>query len=183
MTPVAPGRWLYGLAILLFVGGIGGTLYFFVSRLRNLDDQLQTARMPGRTELQLQKAGTYTIFFESSPGSPTYPTDLELKLTRQGTEVPLSPVTGRYTYSIGSRSGVGILEFTITEPGSYVLEGGYEDGKGPQAVLTVGHGFMMYILITILGSFLLGFATAGTALVIGVVTFIKRYRASRPLPS
>jgi hypothetical protein len=179
----APGRWLYGVAVLIFVAGAGGTLFFFVSRIMKIDDQLMTAMVPGRTELHLQKTGSYTIFHERTSQTPVYPQGLKLRLRKKGStgDVPLSPVTGRYTYSVEDRAGVGVLEFSIAEPGTYELEGTY-DGPGPSATLTVGHGFMTYILVTILGSLILGFASAGIAIAIAAVTFVKRYKASRPPP-
>lgn len=176
----APGRWLYGLAAVIFVIGVTGTLLFFITRLQGLDDRLLVAKAPGRTELHLRESGQHTIFVENSP----YPTGLKLKLTEKGTgsEVRMWSVRGRYTYSIGDRSGVGVMEFEISQPGIYILEAVYPDSEGPQATLTVARQFTMYLLVTILGSLILGFATAGTALVIGVVTFVKRYKAARPLP-
>ncbi len=81
---------------------------------------------------------------------------------------------------MGSRSGVSVFDFSVDSPGEYVFSAKYPaDQEGPETVLTVGHGFVKKLLVTILGGLGMMFGGLGLAAAIAVITFVKRLRARR----
>lgn len=184
---IKPSRWYYGLAILVFI--IGGLLFawFLFRNLNGLAERLTQVIAPGKTDITLSEPGKYTVFYEyqSVVGNRVYSTGenlsgLECTLVSKTTDSPikLSRSSMNSTYSIGGRSGVSILEFTIEKPGLYELSGSYSEGReGPEVVLAIGHGFMGKLLGTILGGLSIFFVSAAIGVTITVMTFLKRRKA------
>jgi hypothetical protein len=186
-----PSRLYYGLAALVFVAGWVLFALVLFKNLSGLESKLQQVVVPGKAELNLARASTYTIYYEyqSAVGSKIYSTGrslsgLECVVTSKATSEKLrvSPTTVNSSYSLGSRSGVGVFDFTIDRPGIYVLSAQYAEGReGPEVVLAVGEGFTTGILTTVFGGLAIVFGSMGAAVVIALVTFLKRVRAERAL--
>ena len=83
---------------------------------------------------------------------------------------------------MGSRSGVGVFDFNIDSPGEYLFSAQYPaDHEGPQAVLTVGHGFVEQLMATVLGGFGIMFGSLIAAIAIALTTFLMRRGAKKRL--
>ena len=186
-----PSRWYYGVAALVFVAGWVLFALVLFKNLSGLSSRLQQVVVPGKAELNLAQAGTYTIYYEyeSVVGSRVYATGrslsgLECGLTAKatGANVPVSSTTVSSHYSLGSRSGFGVFDFTIDRPGIYVLSAQYAEGReGPEVVLAVGQGFATGIVTTVFGGLAIVFGSMGAAVVIALITLLKRVKARREL--
>ncbi|MEI7835785.1 MAG: hypothetical protein WCK05_05165, partial [Planctomycetota bacterium] len=143
----------------------------------------------GEGKLTFSRPGSYTIFHEYQSvmagkvySNPQGLAGLEcvLKDSKTGRVVNLSPVNGSATYSIGSRAGVGVFDFCITEPGEYALTGRYTgpEPHGP-TVLAVAREFLRELLVLILGGMSILFGGWALAIVIVLVTFLKRRKAQQ----
>lgn len=184
-----PGRWYYGLAAAVFVGGFVFFGVFLWKNLSRIGESLTQVVVPGKSQLTLSKPGKYSIFYEhrSVVGNKIYSTGedisgLECSLVsmRTGSEIALTPSTVNSTYSLGGRSGVSFLDFQIESPGAYELSAKYSDGReGPEVVLAVGQGFAGEIVATVFGGLGIVFGSIGLAVAIMVITLIKRDKARK----
>ena len=182
-----PSRVYYGFAAVIFIGGWVLFALFLLRSLSKLPEKLQQVVVPGKTDITLAKAGSYTIYHEyrSTIGSRVYSSPrrvsgLQCRLVSEvtGAEIPLSTPLGSSHYSYGSRAGVSLFDFSIDQPGIYEFSGGYSDtGEGPQVVLAIGQGFVGEILLTVFGSLAIVFGCIGLAVAIAVYTAVKRQKA------
>jgi 2',3'-cyclic-nucleotide 2'-phosphodiesterase (5'-nucleotidase family) len=188
---IRPSRWLYVLAALVFVGGWVGFAVILFMNLWGMEGKLQQVVVPGRTEITLRDAGTYTIFYEhkSVVGNKVYSTAQELSglecaviSKATGAKVPLSVASMSGNYEFGGRAGTSVFDFNIHDPGVYELSAAYPEGQaGPEVVLAVGHDFTMGLLTTIFGSLAIVFGSMLVSIVIVVVTAVKRSNSKKRL--
>jgi len=188
---IRPSRWYYGLAGLVFVAGWVFFALFLFQNLSGLSDTLQQVVVPGNVELTLSQPGKYTIYYEyrSVVGTRIFSTEeslpgLECHLVSKttGSSIPLSRVTASSSYTVGSRSGVAVLDFTIDRAGVYELSAGYPEGReGPEVVLAIGQGFVVRILTAVFGGLAIVFGSMAAAVAIAVITLIKRTKAEKEL--
>lgn len=190
---IRPGRWGYGIALLVFLIGslLAGVLAFrFVTGLMNLTDSLTQVVVPGTADLTLTETGDYTIFYEHQSvvdgrvyitGEAVPGLDVSLVLKEDGSPVALSPPGTSTTYSVSDRAGVSVLAFSIDRPGTYELSASYPPGRsGPEVVLAVGQGVGRGILTSIGSMFGAGALFCGMgvlAIVIAAITLVKRRQA------
>ena len=186
---ILPGRWYYGLAAVVFISGWVLFGLFLYRNLSGISSQLQQVVVPGKTQLSLNRPGSYTIYYEqeSVVGSKVYSTSrslsgLECTVTAKATgeEVALSRAAVSARYSVGGRSGYSVFDFKIDRPGIYEIAAQYPEGQeGPEAVLAVGQGFTMRVLTTVFGGLAIVFGSIGLAVAIAVYTAVKRHKAMR----
>ena len=187
---IKPSRWFYVLAVLVVVIGfaIFGLLLF--KNLSGITDSLIQVVVPGKTDITLPEAGKYTIFYEyqSVVGNKVYKTEkisgLQCALTSQetGAEIALSAPSGSSTYTLGGRAGRSIWVFSIDKPGNYQISAWYPEGQeGQEVVLAIGSGFTGKIVGTVFSSLAILFGSIAIAVVITVVTAIKREKAIKLL--
>jgi len=190
---IHPSRGYYALAGLVFIAGIGLFAGLLYKNLSGLGAELQQVVVPGKTDLALAKVGTYTIFYESRSvvGNKVYDTEKSLSglectlVSKQtGSPVPLSRTSMNSTYTFGGREGTSLLDFQISQPGTYELAAGYGPGReGPEVVLAIGQDFTTRMFVTIFGSLAALFGSFGIALAIFLVTLVKRSKAKKLLQS
>ena len=186
---IRPGRWYYGLAAAVFISGWVLFGLFLYRNLSGISSKLQQVVVPGKTQLSLNRPGSYTIYYEqeSVVGSKVYSTSrslsgLECTVTAKATgeEVALSRAAVSARYSVGGRSGYSVFDFKIDRPGIYEIAAQYPEGQeGPEAVLAVGQGFTMRVLTTVFGGLAIVFGSIGLAVAIAVYTAVKRHKAMR----
>jgi hypothetical protein len=186
---IRPGRWYYGLAALVFVGGWVLFGIFLWKNLSGIADQLQQVVVPGKASLNLPSPGKYTIYYEyeSVVGSKVYSSgqtlsglEVTLVSAATGDEVALSRTDVDSTYSMGGRSGKAVFDFTIDRPGAYEFAAHYPEGEeGPEVVLAVGQGFTGRILVTVFGALGIVFGSMALAVAIAVITVVKRHNAAK----
>jgi hypothetical protein len=184
-----PSRLYYGLAALVFVAGWVLFALVLFKNLSGLSSKLQQVVVPGKAELNLAQAGTYTIYYEyeSVVGSKVYATGrslsgLDCAVTAKvtGANVPVSSTTVNSHYSLGGRSGYSVFDFKIGRPGIYEIAAQYPEGQeGPEVVLAVGQGLTMGVLTTVFGGLAIVFGSIGLAVAIAVYTAVKRHKAMR----
>ena len=149
--------------------------------------------VPGSSDITLSQPGKYTVFYEyrSMVGNRVYSTgetipSIQVNLVSKdtGDEVPLSSVSVNRTYAIGSRSGVGLFDFVIDQPGTYELSASYpgQQEEGQEIVLAIIHTSVIEkIFSSIMGTVTSAIAIMFIPFVVGVaiiiITFIKRRKA------
>jgi hypothetical protein len=215
---IQPGRRMYLLAALILVFGcmLGGVLLYMGWRdLQQLQWEppppgevtydLTQVVVPGEHDLELDKAGLYTIYYEynSVVDGVEYATGeqfpgLECSLTGlRGSSIELAPFPGSNTYAFDDLEGIAIWTFTVALPGTYTLDCHYPPGtQEPEIVLAVGIGFEQEVARELLGdlfktaapstrTLILGAAaicgSTALALLIAVVTLIRRLKARAEL--
>jgi hypothetical protein len=189
---IKPSRWWYAVAGGIALCGMGlysGLMVLIVTGM--LKPPPWQTIVPGRYEMNLPEAGEYVIFHEPHAvvNGRVFATQDELgglvfSLTcrQTGAKVPLATYQGGYTYTVGSRSGRAILDFTVGAPGRYVLSGEYPEGvTGGQAVVAVGRPFAWRPLLWMFGSCFVLVAILAAAGAIALVTLSRRKKAKRGL--
>ncbi|MBK9178855.1 MAG: hypothetical protein IPM45_04660 [Acidimicrobiales bacterium] len=151
-------------------------------------DDLQRVVMPGRATLELDE-GSYTIYYEylSEVGgrpfdTPVVPPDLRFTLIGpDGTQVPLALYDGSFTYSDADRAGSAQLTFRAPTSGEYVLTGVDVTERSPDVVIAVGPGLAGTLVRAVLVGLVVGALCEVVALVILVVTVVRRSKSKRLL--
>jgi hypothetical protein len=198
-----PSRWFYVVGIvILIVGPVVSSVVLFssvFSNLGNMAAEIQSTQVvvPGSSDITLQQTGKYTIFYEyrSMVGNRIYSTDenipgIIVNIVSKGTGdgIPLSSASTNSSYSLGSRSGIGLFDFDIDEPGIYELSASYPAVQGQQEeqrqeiILAVIHSSVIErIFGSIMGIVASAMAIVFVPFIVGVaiiiITFLKRRKA------
>jgi hypothetical protein len=181
-----PSRIWYFVAVALLFLGVGGAIYFMMSRLEDIQSALRRVVVPGESVVALEEPGTYTLFHELSgtlDGVVYSASDISgLKVTLEsvatGEAVELTRPAASTSYDMGGSSAVGIFAFSIETPGEYRLSAAYDDGRTePRAILSMASGFVGKLVAAILGTVALVIGSMALAIVIGVLTFLRRRKA------
>lgn len=189
MTPqiIKPSRWYFLLSPLII--GLGVTLFFLITikGISGIPDKLTQMEAPGMSEMTFSVAGKYTIFYEhqSVLNGKVYDTGENLSglwcnvISKEtNSPVALTQPSVSTTYTVGNRSGVSVLEFTIERPGVYQVSAKYpEKPDGHKVVLALGHGVASTITATVVGALSALFGSIALAVVIAIIIFMKRRRA------
>jgi hypothetical protein len=161
--------------------------------------ELQSTQVivPGSGDITLQQTGKYTIFYEyrSVVGNRIYFTGenipgIIVNITSKdtGDELLFSSTASKSSYSIGSRSGIGLFDFVIDEPRIYELSAAYPAVQGQQEeqkqeiVLAIIHSSVIErifgsIMGTVAGAMVIVFVPFAVGIAIIVITFLKRRKA------
>ena len=206
-SKIRPSRWFYLIGIIVLIGGpaASSAILFstIFSNIGNMAAEIPSIQVlvPSSSDITLSQPGKYTVFYEyrSIVGNRVYSTgqdipSIQLNLVSKdiGDEIPLSSASVNRTYTIGSRSGVGLFDFVIDKPGAYELSASYppaaaagqlkEEGQEQEIVLAIIH---TSVIEKIFGS-IMGMVTSTVVVmfipfVVGVaiiiITFIKRRKA------
>jgi hypothetical protein len=186
---IRPGRWLYGVAAVFFIAGWVLFALILWKGLSGMNEGMKQVVVPGSGEITLAKPGSYTIFHEheSAVGHRIYSTrrgvpglECTLRSKATGEPVELKRSFSNTKYSMGGRSGISYLTFTIEQPGVYILSAEYPQGvEGDETVLAVGQAIGLRIVASVLGSLAAVFGCVGIAAAIAVYTGVQRYRAAQ----
>jgi hypothetical protein len=183
-----PGRIWYAFALLVLIAGSIAAGVYVYTRLNDVARQLAQVIVPGEADLTFSEPGTYTIYFEpeSVVNGKVYRTSgdiagLVVRLhSADGEPINLVAPTLSSNYSIAGRQGEAVLTGTIDEPGDYHLTAAYVDARdAPEAVLAIGLGVPTKIITAILMTLGIAICSLLFAVVIVIVTFVKRRRAMR----
>jgi hypothetical protein len=187
----SPGRWLYLLALLIFMVGVLIAIALVVSSIvhfRNVSDAFVRVVAPGTTTVHLRDAGDYTIYYEyeATVDGQTYstgetPPNMIVEITSVATGAPVgvqSDDSG--LYSVDSSSGIAVMRFSIDKPGQYQIATRYSAGStGGDVVLAIGHGIARNIVWgigSIIGSIGVFCGTTFFAFLLTLIVFILRQR-------
>ena len=185
---IRPPRTRYLIALFVFLLGALPSAWILASGISGLTKGLIRAEGPGTTAIELDKPGTWTVFYEyrvatgpvTSVTAPDAP-PMEVTLTAPSGEVTvMGASTGTFNYNTSTHSGVSIGSFRIDEPGSYELGIRYLE-EGPEQVnLALGHEKGKATIKTIFGG--IGIAVSGAiAFIIFIVVLILRVRSKSRL--
>jgi len=187
---IGPSPSYYGLGIAVILAGVGFFVYFLLTGLFHITDNLTQIVVPGEASLTLQANLTYTIFLEeqsvvngqifSMRGNLSGLTCHLREQQSASTEVPLRPSHPSLSYNVNGRSGRSVLEFIPQTSGEYHLACGYEQGsQGPKAVLAVGAGFgeMLTAMLTRCFASMFGGGLLGAVIII--VVYRRREQAKK----
>lgn len=189
-TGIKPGRWLYALSALILVAGIASFVLVLLNGLKSMEGSLARIAVPGKYDINLKEPGKYIVFYEyrSVIGNKVYETGLRIpniscsiasKAT--GQQITLSSPSASYSYSTG-KAGIGVLEFTIGQPGHYEISAWYSEGRqGPEIVLAIGKGFGTQLMTTIITCIAILGGSVALAIAIFIITLIKRRRVKQAL--
>jgi hypothetical protein len=189
--PITPSRWYYLLS--LFIVSVGAGLFFLImfKGLSGIPDKLAQMEAPGTAEMTFAEPGKYTVFYEhrSVIEGKVYDTGENLSglwvtvvSKETGSPVPLVQPSVSTSYEVGNRAGVSVLEFNIERPGVYQVSATYPDNKdGQRVAMAVGQGVAGRITATIISGLATMFGSVLLAIVISVITFVKRRRAKKAL--
>ena len=182
-----PSALFIVLGILIIGVGVTSFIFMIYNTVTKLGD-VEPLIVPGEHRLELDEVGTYDIFLEynsvidgevySNPQGVPGLTFL-VRVAETGTEVPVARPNANLTYNLGSRSGSAILNFTIDEPGTYLLSATYSTEAGPPAVITVIHEFGQGLLTSILGGIAILMVCLGLGLAMIIIVAVKRHKAKR----
>jgi hypothetical protein len=179
-----PGAFWYVVALVILASGVTWSAFGFVGDVKfAMSNALTRSVMPGTMQLQLTKAGQYTIYYEyqsvlnGEMFNTGESTDIQCTVqSPSGSKVPIQDANFGATYTIGSRAGKSLAAFSAAAPGSYALACAYPRGSGPRIVLAVGQDFAAVLALRfirdgaiLVGSFFL------CALII-IVTLIRHLR-------
>jgi hypothetical protein len=177
------GYWIGGAILLL---GCGAAIVWFVVvivGLVNAPDDFDRVPVPGSTIVTLDD-GDWMIYQEY-PGADTgrFLAPPRVVVTApNGRDVSLRTVTNDYSYSTGSREGIGLWEFTASTAGAYTIDTsvvGEPTVSGNQTVAIGRPLFDTSEIGGIIGSMALGAVSFIVGLVILIVTIVRRGRARR----
>ena len=144
----------------------------------SMDDSFVRVVMPGTAKILLVKPGNYTIFHEhkSVVGNEIYSSQTDavsgircdLKNEESGEMVTLKPSLSNSTYSLGSREGRSVFDFTVTNGGAFEFKCAFPEGaqQGFKTVFAFNQGFTAELLTLI---FMI-FGIIGIFIVSGCVT-------------
>lgn len=185
---VRPPRTRYLIAVLVFLLGAVPSAWILASGISGLTQGLIRAGGPGTIGIELDKPGTWTVFYEyrvatgpvttvTTPDAPP----MEVTLTSPSGEVMvMGASTGTFNYNTSTHSGVSIGSFSIDEPGSYELGIRYLDDGPEQVNLALGHEKGKATLKTVFGG--IGIAVSGAiAFIIFIIVLILRVRSKSRL--
>jgi hypothetical protein len=192
------------IGIIVLIGGPAGSSAILFSTIFSSIDSMAAeipsiqVVVPSSSDITLSQPGKYTVFYEyqTMVGNRIYSTgegipgiQVNLVSKESGDEIPLSSASVNRTYTIGSRSGIGLFDFAIDQPGAYELSASYPAVQGqqqeqsPEIVLAVIHGSAVEklfgsIMGTVAGALAIVFIPFVVGVAIIIITFIKRRKAS-----
>lgn len=147
--------------------------------------------MPGQARITLAKSGSYTIFHEytSVVENEVYSVAPEalsgircnLNDAESGETIVLSPSASNSTYSLGSREGKSVFDFTVARGGTYEFKCFFPDEArhGLKTVLAIGQGFTMKIVSVIAMIFGIVMIFIVSASATAALIIIKLHRISQ----
>lgn len=179
-TRKLPSAWWYLLPSILLIIGIALVFYFVITIIFSTD-QGEGFVVPGSYELLIEEPGTYTIFHEyrTNIDGKYYETDEEisglsliLENKADGSMIELTS-SGNSHYSNNGREGDSVASFRTGEPGTYILSAQYEDGQGPDVVLTISKDYVKSLMFGI-GSMFAAIGFIGLSFISFIVVLLIR---------
>jgi hypothetical protein len=185
-----PAWWWYVVAGVLgatsiIVGVL--TLVSTVFQALGRVDDFPRVPVPGTTEVSLDRAGSYTIYYEA-PGVSSFddePAETSVPSMRVtvrpgtgGDALPLRRYRGSFDYSVSGHEGVALFTFGAPAPGTYEVEV-EADVARQTGELAIGTSLTRGLVGRALIVGLLCFLLFAGAVAIVAVTAVKRYQARR----
>jgi hypothetical protein len=172
--------WFVVAGLIAIAGFVAAGLYLW-PRIGSVEAGMIRVVVPGSASITLDKPGTYTIFHEkqSVVDGQYYASDnvaglrVDLVAEASGAHVRFESSTSA-SYSMGSRQGASIFDFTVDQPGRYRLTASLASG---QAVLAIGQSVLRSIFALVGGTIAIAFAGLAIAGIIVALTIWQRMKA------
>lgn len=189
---IRPSRFYYLLSAILLLVGIAVAAWQIGYMVVALTSPPLQVVVPGRGLVVLDKPATYTICYEyqSVVNDKIYRTQrstppLQCRMVHKptGEQLSLEPIGMSYSYTIGSRAGVGVWNVRVDRPGAYELSAWYPEGvEGPdEVVLAVQESNVLAMVFGVLAAILAFVLCLGGAAAIFIVTLVRRISCKRRL--
>jgi hypothetical protein len=190
--PLRPSRYWYLVAgglLAVAVACLTAAVIGMFSWDRQIQD-FQRVRVPGNGEVTLTQPGDYVLYVETrgeccswTVGNQDVPlANWSMRLAMEpmagGQEAPVSNWSGTLlAYGVGGHEGLTAMSFTITQPGTYLIE---TSDVRPASVtdLAVGRNILGATLLP-LALLVAGLAALLGAVVSGIITAVRRRHARR----
>jgi len=177
---VRPSSSYYLLALLFFAAGIGLTIFFFFTDIRQIRDSMERTDLPGEFNLELKHRETYTVFVEypslqsgalvSAQQAQPSLVNCQVRALPMLEPVSVKDSTGRSTYTYGTRKAASVIEFDVPKDGSYNVQcQGPSEISGQKIQVAIGGGASKALTAVMGRSFLV--LTGG--IVIGALIFMR----------
>jgi hypothetical protein len=184
----APARWWYLVAVLVALAGVAVAGFLVVRTISGAGEDLQRLVVPGEVEVLLDEPGTYTIYYEhrsvvdgrmfATAGTDVSALLVVVEEADTGEDVQLTAPRGNVEYEFGPHAGRAVFNFSVGDPGGYLVKARYPEGtQGAEVVLAVGQGVGRRIATGLLAGIGIPFVAFGLAVIIAVVTYVSRRRA------
>jgi len=183
--PIKPAWWWYLVGAGLFLVGVASFVLLFHSMM-TFHDRGAKAPVPGTAQVRLDEPGQYVIAYEPSvlvapddvgTAAPAGTIGIALSSIATGDEVDLRASAAGFTYTFGATSGRVVAEFTVDQPGTYLVRSDLPGtaGAGDDGVLVLGKNPIRHATAeTTTGAF--GLLSGSTLL---IVLIIRRHLARR----
>ncbi len=185
-------RQKYILGSVLGIIGIIGFILFVVFLFKQIKEQAPKIQVvvPGMHEIELSEPGQYTIFYEyrSVLDSKIYMTGealpAEMLVTlyhrAEDKEVDLKQPSMNSTYNMGGRAGISLLEFSIDNPGIYIINArSAGDVEKPDIVLAVGQFKLFGVIFGAIGIFFVSLIITITGCIIILVAYLRSRKTKK----
>jgi hypothetical protein len=135
--------WFVGAGIVA-VAGFAAAWIYAAPRIAAVDVGMKRVPIPGNATVELDRPGTYTIYFEEQGGvgrNLRAPARLTVAVYKGGSDAPVQLAKPSYqeSYTINGRAGTAIFVFAVERPGSYrVATAPPTGGNAPEAMLSIG---------------------------------------------
>ena len=178
-----PGRLWYGVSVIILIAGIIVYVLWLINGITGITRGFQQIIVPGKSDILLSKPGKYTIFYEfrSRVNGRIYLTkenlsglECTIKEKSSGQNINLESPKITSSYSVGSRSGTSILEFTIAKAGIFELTTENSKDMEQEFVIAIGKNIVGNILYVILVGIAGLLFTVAISVALFVIVFLKR---------
>lgn len=185
--PIRPSRLWYLVAGVLLAVAVGCAVLAVssLSALSNKVSSFQRVQVPGQRVVTFASSGSYLVYFEG-PGfsglhtTGTVPVGIQSQGSHQQIKISALNGTTSESYSMGGHSGLAVASFTITAPGTYVLNAGQPTGSPAPADIAVGPRIVSNVAIGVVGIIAGILALIGSILA-WLLTLLLRVRSRRRL--
>jgi hypothetical protein len=174
-TPRRSRRWGYLVAALIAVVGVTLAAVWAVSAYASMQariDDFARSGIPGRVTLDVTSPGGRVLYYEGAGEIPLVALDV-LVVGPDGGAVHVGAYGADLRYDApGGLVGHAVGTFDATSPGSYVV---VTEGSAPiRATLAVGPSIGVSTSVAVVGAALIVLASLATAVVVAVVTAVRR---------
>jgi hypothetical protein len=168
------GYWL--AAVIAVLGLVAGVLWGTAEAFSTIKstDAFTRGSIPGTFAVQVTDTGRKVVYYEGDSAPSLQRLDLFVT-GPDGLQVGLTEYWFTLQYDVPGRPGVtatAMARFRADKPGTYLLTSAFEPTSPAQ--LAVGDDLGQTFVLSLAGPVILGFGALNVALIIAVITFIRR---------
>lgn len=185
-APPRPGIAGYVVALGLALAGCAGGVVWGWLGVSAAAAGFRSFDAPGSATVTLDEAGSWTLYAEGLGGQPNrsaFDTCVVTVTAADGTAATVSAMGATTeTYDIGDTHAVSIRRVAVPAAGDYTVSIGWPAGQpGPPFRAALNRGFMGGVMGGVLGGCGVVALSLLLAVVITVVTFVRRMRGPEPV--